>query len=214
MNTFKGGGSQRGGLKFGGKKKSVKNKYQSGGRRPETHSKDTSGQLFSATCSECQKQCDVPFRPSNDKPVYCSACFGMKKSGHESRNNEQRNHSTEKRSFQKDRQNYARHNNEQRPEHNRNDAGIADLKRQMNGLEKKLNKILDLINPPMPSPKVPVTKKSETKTVEKPKETKPAEKKVEKRVTKTVAKKVTKKVAAKKTVAKKVTKKTTAKKAG
>ena len=32
-------------------------------------------QMFDAICSNCGKACQVPFRPSGDKPVYCSDCF-------------------------------------------------------------------------------------------------------------------------------------------
>src|SRR6266542_989537 len=32
-------------------------------------------EMFSATCSSCGKQAQVPFQPSGDKPVYCSDCF-------------------------------------------------------------------------------------------------------------------------------------------
>jgi CxxC-x17-CxxC domain-containing protein len=32
--------------------------------------------MFRATCAECGKSCEVPFRPTGDKPVYCSECFG------------------------------------------------------------------------------------------------------------------------------------------
>jgi CxxC-x17-CxxC domain-containing protein len=32
-------------------------------------------ELFSATCSSCGQEARVPFQPSGDKPVYCSACF-------------------------------------------------------------------------------------------------------------------------------------------
>ena len=35
--------------------------------------------MFQATCSECKKNCDVPFRPASDKPVYCNACFSAKR---------------------------------------------------------------------------------------------------------------------------------------
>lgn len=44
-------------------------------------------QMFDATCDECGNSCQVPFRPSGDKPVYCSNCFGDKKNT-ESRNTE------------------------------------------------------------------------------------------------------------------------------
>ena len=32
-------------------------------------------EMFDATCSNCGKPCQVPFRPTNGKPVYCSDCF-------------------------------------------------------------------------------------------------------------------------------------------
>lgn len=37
-----------------------------GGQRREMHP---------ATCAECGKETQVPFRPSGDRPVYCSDCF-------------------------------------------------------------------------------------------------------------------------------------------
>jgi len=32
-------------------------------------------EMHKATCSECDKQCEVPFKPSGNKPVLCSDCF-------------------------------------------------------------------------------------------------------------------------------------------
>jgi CxxC-x17-CxxC domain-containing protein len=32
-------------------------------------------EMFSATCSSCGREAQVPFRPSGAKPVYCSDCF-------------------------------------------------------------------------------------------------------------------------------------------
>jgi CxxC-x17-CxxC domain-containing protein len=32
-------------------------------------------QMFPATCSKCGKSTEVPFEPTNGKPVYCSDCF-------------------------------------------------------------------------------------------------------------------------------------------
>lgn len=31
--------------------------------------------MFQAVCSKCSQKCEVPFRPTGDKPVYCSDCF-------------------------------------------------------------------------------------------------------------------------------------------
>ena len=31
--------------------------------------------LYEAICDKCQKNCQVPFKPTGDKNVYCSVCF-------------------------------------------------------------------------------------------------------------------------------------------
>jgi CxxC-x17-CxxC domain-containing protein len=31
--------------------------------------------MFSAVCDACGQNCEVPFRPTSGKPVYCSKCF-------------------------------------------------------------------------------------------------------------------------------------------
>ena len=30
-------------------------------------------------CSDCNKECEVPFKPSGDRPVYCKECFSKRK---------------------------------------------------------------------------------------------------------------------------------------
>jgi len=40
---------------------------------PRTFDRPT--ERFQATCSECHKACEVPFRPNGKKPVYCRDCF-------------------------------------------------------------------------------------------------------------------------------------------
>ncbi len=37
--------------------------------------------LYEAICADCHKVCEVPFRPSEDRPVYCKECFAKRKSG-------------------------------------------------------------------------------------------------------------------------------------
>ena len=37
--------------------------------------------MYKVVCDECGKECEVPFRPTNDKPVYCSQCFSNKGGG-------------------------------------------------------------------------------------------------------------------------------------
>ncbi len=32
-------------------------------------------EMHKAVCSECKKECEVPFKPTEGKPVYCRDCF-------------------------------------------------------------------------------------------------------------------------------------------
>jgi CxxC-x17-CxxC domain-containing protein len=43
----------------------------SGGGRREREQRT----MFSAQCDSCGNRCEVPFRPTGDKPIYCSSCF-------------------------------------------------------------------------------------------------------------------------------------------
>jgi len=36
--------------------------------------------LHKAVCADCKKECEVPFKPSGDRPVYCKECFSKRKS--------------------------------------------------------------------------------------------------------------------------------------
>ncbi|MCA9358746.1 hypothetical protein KC926_00910 [Candidatus Kaiserbacteria bacterium] len=199
MKNFKKGGFKKGGRDFGGRPKFGGNKF--GGGRPGGKfggdRNERSSESFPAVCSECSKSCEVPFKPSSDKPIYCSNCFGKKKNSNE----------------QNDRPSFNRHQSDNRPvkserPHVHNDSGLEDVKRQLAVIESRLNRILDLINPPMPAVKavVELEKKEVKKAVEaKPK--KAAKKASAKAVAKKVVKKAVVKTAAKK-VAKKVVKKT------
>ncbi len=35
-------------------------------------------EITKVTCSSCGTKCEVPFKPSSAKPVYCNDCFGKK----------------------------------------------------------------------------------------------------------------------------------------
>lgn len=34
-----------------------------------------------AICAQCNKECEVPFKPSGDRPVYCQDCFAKREGG-------------------------------------------------------------------------------------------------------------------------------------
>ncbi|MFA6088404.1 MAG: CxxC-x17-CxxC domain-containing protein [Candidatus Woesearchaeota archaeon] len=54
------GGFRSGGGGFGGR--------SSGGRSFEK-------EMHTVKCDKCGETCEVPFKPTNNKPVYCSSCF-------------------------------------------------------------------------------------------------------------------------------------------
>ena len=36
-------------------------------------------EMHKATCSECNNECEVPFKPKEGRPVYCRDCYKNKK---------------------------------------------------------------------------------------------------------------------------------------
>ncbi|HLC88723.1 MAG TPA: CxxC-x17-CxxC domain-containing protein [Candidatus Nanoarchaeia archaeon] len=36
-------------------------------------------EMHNATCSECGQECQVPFKPTEGKPVFCKECYAKKK---------------------------------------------------------------------------------------------------------------------------------------
>lgn len=76
MNNFKGGKSVGGGFRGGnsGGKPSFQKKSW-GNDRGGNRDSGRETALHKATCSHCGKSCEVPFRPTGDKPVYCRDCF-------------------------------------------------------------------------------------------------------------------------------------------
>ena len=32
-------------------------------------------EMHKAVCSDCKQECEVPFKPTDGKPVYCRDCF-------------------------------------------------------------------------------------------------------------------------------------------
>ncbi len=65
-----GGGSYEGGS-YGGASYGGSSSYGGGSRGAR--------EMFSATCSSCGKTASVPFRPTGNKPVYCSDCFSARR---------------------------------------------------------------------------------------------------------------------------------------
>ena len=36
-------------------------------------------EMHKAVCSECGQECEVPFKPTEGKPVYCRSCYAKHK---------------------------------------------------------------------------------------------------------------------------------------
>ena len=51
-----------------------KNGATAGAPRPQR-------EMFTAVCASCGKEARVPFKPRDDRPVYCSECFAKMRAG-------------------------------------------------------------------------------------------------------------------------------------
>ena len=36
-------------------------------------------EMHKAVCSDCKKECEVPFKPRGDRPIYCKECYSKRK---------------------------------------------------------------------------------------------------------------------------------------
>ncbi len=151
MNNFKKEGFRKGGNSFGGKPKFGGTKKFGGPGRGHDRGHDRSErpvgdkELFKTTCTACHKSCEVPFRPSSNKPVYCRECFAKTNEendsrfggGSESRGGDSRRDTrpqrTERPSYQSD----------VRPVR---DTSGEDMKRQFMKLEAKIDSIIELLS--------------------------------------------------------------------
>lgn len=74
MGNYQGGGNRNSGFRGNGGGRPSFQKKSWGDDRPRD--------MHKATCSECGKPCEVPFKPTGDKPVYCNDCFSSKRTDH------------------------------------------------------------------------------------------------------------------------------------
>ena len=72
-------GGRSGGSRFGGGR-SFRDRGGFG-RRDGGRFERRPAEMHNAVCDQCKKECQVPFRPSSNKPVYCSDCFRDKDNG-------------------------------------------------------------------------------------------------------------------------------------
>lgn len=162
FNKFGGGG--RGGKSFGGGRRDFGGRSGGnsfGGGRDFGGSREDRP-MFKAVCEKCGQDCEVPFRPTGDRPVFCGDCFKAQRDGGSS--------FAPKRFGGK--QSFAP------------SAGAGISKGQVDLIISKLDKILSILSPAKVelkkvAPEVKVEKKIEKNAVEKPVEKK--EKKVAKK---------------------------------
>jgi len=146
-----GGGDYRGGNSRGGNSR--------GGGRREMHD---------AVCDKCGKDCQVPFRPTSGKPVYCSECFEK----------------TDNRGGSSSSGNYQDRGQRGRPSYEKRDRPGPQNSAQLDAIGKKLDKIIELLSSkPLPEIEVVVEHPAE-KTVEKKERKEKKEKKADKKTAK------------------------------
>jgi len=150
------------------------NNFQSNRQRDNRGGRE----MHQAICSQCGKDCQVPFRPTGDKPIYCSDCY--EKLGNNSNSWSYGDDRPQRPSYGD------RNSGGNRSFSNNRDFGggrsfskPAD-NRQMEMVAKKLDRIIELLEGQRPVIKMvekTVEKKVEKKPAKKAKTTKKTEKK-------------------------------------
>ena len=81
-NRSGGGGFDRGNRsdsRSGGRNRDTgrfsRNGDRGGGRDRDSGRFEKRLEMFDTTCDKCGKRCQVPFKPTGSKPVFCSDCF-------------------------------------------------------------------------------------------------------------------------------------------
>ncbi len=114
-------------------------------------------EMHKAVCSTCGNECEVPFKPSGDKPVYCRDCFAKNRSHDNDRS-------------------FGRNNRDNiespRPEFKRfnEDRPIPSPKNhELDTINSKLDQILKLLKPQTPEAPTPVETPTEPEVIVKKK---------------------------------------------
>ena len=127
-------------------------------------------QMYDAVCDKCGKDCQVPFQPTGEKPVYCSNCF-EKTSGRDG--GSERSFGGGNRDFGGGSRDFG--GNSRRPEaRDTRDYAQDNTRTELEMINQKLDKILILLNsqkvnqanPVMEVKKIKKAKKIEAPTEE------------------------------------------------
>lgn len=120
--------------------------------------------LYDAVCADCGRDCQVPFRPSGDKPVYCSDCFG-KQSGND-RSDDRRGPS---------RRSFDGRGSDRPSSGGANDRSMSQLTEKIGVLNSKLDRIIDLLSSNEKKETKPAPAKDKPKKSRKSADKKPVE---------------------------------------
>ncbi len=131
-------GSNRGGGYGGGDRG-----RRDGGAKPGMHA---------ATCNECGRSCEVPFRPTGDRPIFCSECFGKQ----QGRGNAPREKKFDRPRFENKRPDF-------RTTPAQDSKAIAELTQQLEVMNNKLERILNLVMQSSPEKEQAPEKTTEVK---------------------------------------------------
>ncbi len=141
MAPFKKTGGFKGGspafTRGGGDRPHFANKGFAG--RDSRGSGDRPAQMFTATCAQCRKTCEVPFRPNGEKPVFCRDCFSEKRGAHSGGDFTRREQSRE----------FPHHDRDRAPaaafDRKPADTRLDELKRQVDTVNHKLDSLTRMI---------------------------------------------------------------------
>jgi len=141
------GNFNRGGGGFGGG-----NRGGFGGGRPNFRREDRGPvSMTKVTCDACKKPCEVPFKPTAGKPVYCNDCFRNQGAGQDR---------APRRDF---------NDRPARPSFSENTGGNNDVKKQLESLNFKLDKLIASIENLSHTKSAPKTEVVKSMTVSLPK---------------------------------------------
>jgi CxxC-x17-CxxC domain-containing protein len=87
--------------------------------------------MHRATCGDCGRTCEVPFRPMGDKPVFCNECFGGKRDSDRSGDRDR----TPRREF---------NDRSASTSFSKPTQGTDDMKRQLSEINTKIERLINL----------------------------------------------------------------------
>ncbi|MBI1933318.1 MAG: hypothetical protein HYS24_12350 [Ignavibacteriales bacterium] len=91
--------------------------------------------MHRATCDHCGKDCEVPFKPTSGKPIYCSSCF-----------DKNQNRDQKKFGYERADKKFGGGDLRKKDYNSENVGNSEHLKKEIAQLNGKLDKILDILN--------------------------------------------------------------------